>query len=41
MTTQALADIRTDKLLLLNNNEDKLLSHMLLNDIQCEIMNDV
>ena len=41
MTTQALADTGTDKLLLLNNNEDKLLSYTLLNNIQREITNNV
>ena len=40
-TTQALADADTDELLLLNNDEDKLLSHTLLDDIRRETMSDV
>ena len=41
VTTQALADARTDELLLLDNNEDKLLSHMLLDNIWRETTNNV
>ena len=41
VTTQALADTDTDELLLLDNNEDKLLSHTLLDDIQCKTISDV